>query len=211
MPTSMVARKEREEKETEKTFSITSLAKTHKLESEREKSKPFERRIEDNKDQDVSIEDSQSPSLKINNNNAIDVDKSFQDRLNKLFSKPNDNENKEIQHAETCGETKRHNEPNLIKHEGYCQDYYKNRKEKDSTDENGHDSVKNRDKDGENGLEIEYGSSKKENKTEKDEDKLEITRKYQSLLQAYTATDGKNFPFNVSSKHNISHVYSFFA
>ena len=203
MPTSLVARKEREEKETEKAFSIASLAKTHKSESEREKSKPFERRIEDNKDPDVSIEDSQSPCLKINNNNVIDEDKSFKDRLNKLFSKPNDNGNKDTQHAETCGEIKQHNEHNLIKPEGYCQDYYKKGKEKDSPNEHCHDSVKNRDKDGENGLENEYGSSNKENKTEKDEDKLEITRKYQSLLQAYTVTEGKNFPFNVQSKHTI--------
>ena len=211
IPTSMVARKEREGKETEKAFSITSLAKTHKLESEREKSKPFESRIEDNKDQDVSIEDSQSPSLKINNNEVIDVDKSFQDRLNKLFSKPNDNGNNDTQHAETCGEIKRHNEPHLIKHEGYCQEYYKKGKEKDSPDDHFHNSVKNRDKGGENGLENEYGSSHKENKTEKDEDKLEITRKYQSLLQAYTVTDGKNFPFNVPSKHTCFFIYCFFA
>ena len=117
MPTSMVARNEREEKDTEKAFSITSLAKTHKLETEREKSKPFECRIADNKLQDVSIEDSQSPPLKINNNNVIDVDKSFQDRLNKLFSKPNDNGNKDAKQTETCGGIKRHDEPQLIKHE----------------------------------------------------------------------------------------------
>ena len=193
MPTSMVARNEREEKDTEKAFSITSLAKTHKLETEREKSKPFECSIADNKLQDFSIEDSQSPTLKINNNNVIDVDKSFQDRLNKLFSKPKDNGNKDAKQTETCGGIKRHDEPQLIKDEDYSQEA----KERDATDERCHNAVKNTDEDGENGLNNEHCSSNNENKTEKDGDNLDITRKYESLLQAYTIADGKNFPLNV--------------